>query len=422
MLGALEPRVVKRIRAVSSLGTFLDGYNLTIIAVALIPLSQAQRLSTGVTGLLASAMLLGSVAGGLMAGFLADRWGRRTLLIGDLVVFIIFSFISALVTHYSWLVVARFIVGLAVGADYAISPTYLAECAPKESRGYQLGYLWVAWSVGAVASYGIGAALVAILPVSLSWRVLFALAIIPAMVGLFMRTQLPESPTWHANMSRKSPATRSLSWRGSGLGRAWALALLPWFFMDLATYGLGLLLPDLLRSGGLATNTGAILGTGLAALCGGLGSLWAMFRLDRMGRIRLQAWGFGLAAIVSGILAILLWEHIGAAGVLVLGLMVANFVNGVGPGVTAGMIPAEVFPTSIRASAQGVATAFSRVGAVVGVFALSFSEAQGGFGSVLMVTAVACFLGMLCTWVFRVEPNQRSLSDDDEAAPSPSIV
>lgn len=417
----LEPKVVKRIRAVSSLGTFLDGYNLTIIAVALLPLAQAQRLSTGVMSFLASAMLLGSIAGGLTAGLLADRWGRRTLLISDLVVFIIFSLLSALVSHYLWLIVARFVVGLAVGADYAISPTYLAECAPKETRGYQLGFLWVAWSVGAVASYGIGAALVAALPVSVSWRVLFALAIVPALVGLFMRTRLPESPTWRAQMAGTSSA-RPVRVKRAGLARAWALALLPWFFMDLATYGLGLLLPDLLRSSGLTSNSGAILGTGLAALFGGLGSLWAMFRLDRLGRIRLQIWGFGLAALVSGILALLLWDQVRIVSLLIIGLMVANFVNGVGPGVTAGMIPAEVFPTSIRASAQGVATAFSRVGAVVGVFALSYVDGQGGFGAVLAVTGVACFLGMLCTWLFRVEPNQRSLAGDDAVSPSAPVA
>jgi putative MFS transporter len=404
--------LLKRIRTVSSLGILLDGYNLSVIAVALVPLTVQFRLGAAATGLLASAMLLGSIAGGLTAGILADRFGRKTLLVWDLIIFMIFSLVSALLFSYILLVLARFVVGLAIGADYAISPTYLAEFAPRKTRGYQLGYVWLAWSVGAVLSFGLGAGIVGWLPSQLSWRILFALALIPAAIGLLMRRRLPESPHWLEYCAKnKTDLPSKVSSRVTGLGRAWRLSLVPWFLMDFSTYGLGLLLPLLLKSDGLTSSTGAILGTGLAALFGGLGSVWAMFRLDRTGRIILQVRGFLWSGIGLWILAIMLWVDFKVFAVLLAGLMVVNLLNGTGPGTTCGIIPAEVFPTPMRATALGVSTAVSRVGAIVGVFLLGFIEVRFGLGAVLATTGVAAVLGAVLSWVWRIEPNQSALPD-----------
>lgn len=407
-----DVRLLKRIRTVSSLGILLDGYNLSVIAVALVPLTVQFRLGAAATGLLASAMLLGSIAGGLTAGILADRFGRKTLLVWDLIIFMIFSIVSAFLFSYIWLVLARFIVGLAVGADYAISPTYLAEFAPRKTRGYQLGYVWLAWSVGAVLSFGLGAAIVGWLPPHLSWRILFALALIPAAIGLFMRRQLPESPHWlKYGTKKKADHPTKVSSRVTGLGRAWRLSLVPWFLMDFSTYGLGLLLPLLLKSNGLTSSTGAILGTGMAALFGGLGSVWAMFQLDRKGRIILQVNGFLWSGIGLWSLAILLWLDFKVFAVLLAGLMIVNLLNGTGPGTTCGIIPAEVFPTPMRATALGVSTAVSRVGAIAGVFVLGFMEVRFGLGGVLATAGVAALLGSILSWVWRIEPNQSALPD-----------
>lgn len=409
-MNVASDQILQRVRVVSSLGVLLDGYNLTIIAVALIPLAAVFHLNAGSLGLLASSMLLGSVVGGISAGVLADRWGRRTLLIADLVVFLVFSLVSAMVDQYLWLVVCRFVVGIAVGADYAISPTYLAEFSPPQTRGFNMGSMWVAWSVGAVLSFGVGAVVVQGFSPDLSWRLLFALGMVPALIGLLMRTRLPESPRWLNRATGTQKRPRSMQWT-PGLGRAWALVLGPWFFFDFSSYGLGLLLPLLLTSHGYASHATAIWTTGLAALVGGLGSLWAAFRIDRRGRTFWQMRGFLLSTGGLWVLAGFLQWRTHAVMVVVGGLMVVNFFMGMGPGLTAGMLPAEIFPTSMRATAQGVATAFSRIGAVVGVFVLGFFETHGGFAGVLAITGVASLLGWLITWAFRIEPNQAPLPD-----------
>ncbi|MCL4493971.1 MAG: MFS transporter [Firmicutes bacterium] len=397
-----------RIRLVSGLGILLDGYNLSIIAVTLIPLTRQFHLAAGAMGLLASATLAGSILGGMSAGVLADRYGRKTLLIWDLVIFILFSAISSLAVSYLWVVLARFVVGLAVGADYAISPTYVAEFALPESRGFHMGYIWLAWSVGAVGSFGLGALVVDSVAPGLSWRLLFALAVIPAAVGLIMRHQLPESPRWlQLRLNREKPASRSSR---SPL-RLWILAMVPWFLLDFTSYGLGLLLPLLLKSNNLTSTTGSILGTGLAALFGGLGTWWAMPRLDRLGRIRIQMRGFFLSGLVLFVLAVSLWLHVRFFLGLLAGLMVANFFSGSGPGTTCGIIPAEIFPTPQRATALGAATAFSRIGAIAGVFVLGFAEVHFHFGGVLAIAGLASVLGAVVTWYWRIEPNQTALPD-----------
>ena len=226
-------------------------------------------------------------------------------------------------------------------------------------------------------------------------------------------TQVFTMPYWLAHRQTVRPRRPKVK---SGSARTWALALLPWFFMDLATYGLGLLLPVLLKSNGFSSSSGAILGTGLAALFGGLGSLWALFRLDRVGRMRLQIWGFLLGGVGLLLLAALIGSGVRLFLVLISGIMVVNFLYGVGPGLTAGIVPAEIFPTTWRATGQGSATAFSRIGAVVGVFALGYFEGHGGFPAVLVATGVVSFLGVLSTWLFRIEPNQKPLPDMADSA------
>jgi putative MFS transporter len=359
---------------------------------------------------LASSMLLGSIAGGLAAGILADRLGRKRLLIWDLVIFMIFSLVSASLSSYLWLIVIRFVVGLAVGADYAISPTYLAEFAPTKHRGFEMGYIWLAWSVGAVAAFGIGAILVSWLPAGISWRLLFALAIIPAAIGLVMRQKLPESPHW-LKYGRGGTASRDVPVSAPPAAKLWLLATIPWFLMDFSTYGIGLLLPLFLKSGGFSTTSGAILGTGLAALFGGLGSVWAMLRLDRAGRIYMQVRGFLLSGAGLCLLAVALWLHYRSFALILGGLMVVNLLNGSGPGTTCGIIPAEIFPTPLRATALGVSTAVSRIGAIAGVFVLGFVEVRFGLGGVLAVAGLASLAGAWMTWSWRYESNQKPLPD-----------
>ncbi|MHB1611810.1 MAG: hypothetical protein ACYCT0_08995, partial [Sulfobacillus sp.] len=111
------------------------------------------------------------------------------------------------------------------------------------------------------------------------------------------------------------------------------------------------------------------------------------------------------------VLAVMLWINFRVFAVLLGGLMVVNLLNGTGPGTTCGIIPAEIFPTPIRATALGVSTAFSRIGAIAGVFLLGFIEVRYGLGAVLAVAGAASLVGSLVSWLWRIESNQSSLPD-----------
>lgn len=135
----------RRILWASGLGIFLDGYDLSIMAVALILLKQQWHLTPSELGALGTAALVGALVGGLFGGPIADRWGRKTIYLIDIAAF----FFAALLSGFAWdavsLVVLRFFLGLGVGADYPLSSTYMAEFLPKKSRGAAMTWIFGLW-------------------------------------------------------------------------------------------------------------------------------------------------------------------------------------------------------------------------------------------------------------------------------------
>ncbi|MGC9190089.1 MAG: MFS transporter, partial [Conexivisphaera sp.] len=121
------------------LGTFLDGYDLLNISVALPLLSKFMHLSPALSGLLGTATYLGGIAGGLAFGLLSDLRGRRNALLADLAFFLIASLLSAFVESPLQLLVLRVLIGFGIGADIASGPALLSEVSPSSSRGLLMG-------------------------------------------------------------------------------------------------------------------------------------------------------------------------------------------------------------------------------------------------------------------------------------------
>jgi putative MFS transporter len=207
------------------------------------------------------------------------------------------------------------------------------------------------------------------------------------------------------------------------------LVSLPWFLMDVATYGVGLFTPVILgairssskTTGPLATEFADAQGSGaidLFLLFGFLVGLWAV---PRFGRIHMQVIGF--AGMTLGML-ILVAPELAADGaaahvwLVFAGFILFNLAMNAGPNATTFALAPELFPTSIRASAGGFAAAAAKVGATLGIFVLPQVKAHGGVAAVLVMMAIVSGLGAAVTAILAREvgeiPEGRSI-DEAEA-------
>ena len=129
-----------KITTLSSAGSFLDGFDISIISVAILTIAHLYSLTTTEETLLLGSTLLGMVFGGLSIGYLTDIKGRRFVFLWDMVIFILFTFLTAISLNYTQLLIFRLLLGVAIGADYAITPTIIAEFAPAKHRGKLLSF------------------------------------------------------------------------------------------------------------------------------------------------------------------------------------------------------------------------------------------------------------------------------------------
>ena len=159
---------------------------------------------------------LGAAAGALLAGPLTDRFGRKALLILDALIYAIGALLSAFTWHVSVLLFARTLIGLAIGADSAIATAYIAEYAPRNRRG-SLAMLqqWMI-TVGILFAYLVALLILKVWPGSSGsdWRWFFGLGAIPAVLGLILRFEMPESPRWLLRHGRYDEVRKAMATLG----------------------------------------------------------------------------------------------------------------------------------------------------------------------------------------------------------------
>jgi sugar porter (SP) family MFS transporter len=181
----------------ATLGGFLFGYDTSNIGSALnfVP----YNLHGLAQGYLVSGASLGAAAGAIVAGPTADRFGRKKLLIVDAGIYAAGAILSAVTPDAAVLLFARTLIGLAIGADSAIATAYIAEYAPKDRRGsLTMLQQWMI-TVGILIAYIVALVIFSAFPgsaASSGWRLVLGLGAVPALIGLALRTQMPESPRW----------------------------------------------------------------------------------------------------------------------------------------------------------------------------------------------------------------------------------
>ncbi|MDI3409488.1 MFS transporter [Streptomyces cavernicola] len=416
-------------------GPFLDGYLLSIIGVSLVGMTNELSLSTGEVSLIGAAALVGIFVGGLFFGAVTDRLGREAMYTIDLAVLVGASVLSVFVTDSWQVVILRFVLGVAIGADYPIATSLLAEWVPNKHRGRLLGVLILAWYIGAAAAYVIGFVLAEIGGPD-AWRWMVASSAVLCAVVLLMRLGTPESPLWLVNKGRTAEAQDAIK---SALGRTVPIEELlaasaaeqsvvqsrvrdlfkgvylrrtlfcGLFYMCQITPMFALLTfgPTILGSFGLGEGNTSHLGSALISIVFVLGCLPALRMVDRIGRRPVIVWSFALMAVP---LAVLGGGSSVPVAVVILCFCTYALFSG-GPTVLEWTYPNELFPTGIRATAGGVATSISRVGAAAGTYLLPISISRLGIGATMLIGAAITLGGWLVSLLWAEETRGRTLAE-----------
>lgn len=410
--------VLWKITAFSSGGPFLEGYVLGIIGVALSLLGTDIELSNQMSGLLGIAALVGLFLGASVGGWLTDIIGRHKMFVIDLIVIAILSVLCAFVTSPIQLVILRFLIGIAIGADYPIATSMIAEFSPRRYRAMSMGIIAAAWYLGANV-----AALAGYLMYTMDhgWRWMLASSAIPCLLILIGRWDIPESPRWLAAKGRHEEAAQvvqklfgenvrmpaaetaektsfSKIFQGTYLRRVifvaviWLCQAIPMF--ALYTYG-----PKIVGSIGLGEGRNALLGELLIGTFFMIGTIPAMYIAERSGRRPLIIWSFLGMTVALGIIGIL---PQGSMIAISLCFIAYALLSG-GPGNLEWLYPNELFPTSIRASAMGVAMAISRIGTVYSIFVLPSFIDDYGVETAMIAGAVISAVGFAVSYFWAPE-------------------
>jgi len=399
----------------AAIGLLAGSYDVTAISVVLVHLRHLWHLTAGQTADLTAAPLVGSVVGSIVAGILADRFGRRVLLLTDFATFVVAAALAALASGYGTLLIWRAVMGLGIGADFAVVFPYLVETVAPARRGATMALvLWIS-DVGQVVAYGIGGLLVGVGPNGFRWVLVIGAAL--GAVALLSRRVLPETEPW---LKRRLSSARLIMRRAlrlDALKNAGSAAVL-WFLHQVTGQGLTLFLPliiALLWSESASQSGYTSILVKLLSLAGGAATI---FVIDRWGRRPLQWVGFlgrGLGLLVLGLL-VLANSHapFWVAGGL---LSVALAFGAMGPDKTTVIATAERFGTNMRASGQGEAEMVGRLGGVCGVLLFGALNGPHGLGWSLLAFAGVALAGAALTVLTLPETRPRpGLLEPDQVA------
>lgn len=177
-------------------GGILFGYDIGVMTGALPFLREDWGIDSGfIIGLITSSVMLGAIFGGILAGRLSDKLGRRKMILISALIFVLGSVLSGIAPYHGnyFLIISRVILGLAVGAASALVPAYMSEMAPAKFRGQLSGLNQTMIVSGMLLSYIVDF-LLRDLPIELGWRLMLGIAAVPALILFLGVLRLPESP------------------------------------------------------------------------------------------------------------------------------------------------------------------------------------------------------------------------------------
>ena len=439
---AAEPRSVNSFTIMATvtaaMGGFLFGYDTGVISGALLFLRSSFALSTEMQGVVTSAVLAGACLAAGFGGWLADRFGRRLVMLNLALLFIVGALVSAFAGSVDALLAGRFLIGICIGIVSFVAPLYIAEIAPPRHRGKLVSLNQLAITIGILVSYIVDTAYAA----EGSWRWMLGLGAVPGILLAIGMSYLPESPRWLLKSGRETEAASVLKRvRGSAdviaeiadikadleLERntiGW-LQLLGPIFRRPMLLGVGLAIfqqitgintviyyaPTIFQSAGFKSATAAILATAGVGVINVAFTIFALRIVDGAGRrallligtsgmaisLLVLAGGFAFGSALPGFQ----WLAIGS-----LMAYVAFFAIGLGP--VFWLLISEIFPLIMRGRAMGVAT-IANWGFNL-LVALTFLQLLRSFGPAATFTLYALLSVGSWFFAYRLVPETKGLS------------
>ncbi len=376
----------------------------------------------------------------MLAGILGDRIGRKKVMLIALAVYAVFSIVAALSPSYGVFLGARVFAGIGTGAESAIIAPYLSEFVPAKRRGWFVGALAGFFSFGFLAAAVIGRFVV---PSSDDgWRWAQVISAVPIVLVLWWRRGLSESPRWLAAQGRVAEADQVVTGMEEAVVRQTGQALPPvpathdadeatpsvrvldalrylwsarmrrrtsvtwliWFVITFSYYGFFSWIPTLLVGKGITVTKSFTFSIIIyaAQIPGYFSAAWVSERIDRKNTIAVYLTGSALSA---------LWlsQSSSPPQILLAGAVLSFFLNGTYAGVYA--YTPEVFPTFIRSTGTGLASAFGRIGSIIAPLIIGITATSWGFVGVFGLTTAILAIGVVMTLIFAVSTKGRALED-----------
>lgn len=395
----------RRALLAASLGWLLDAFDVMLYALVLASLMSDLGMDRATGGLLGSTTLAASAAGGILFGVIADRWGRTRALSLSILIYSVFTAACGFARNVTELAIFRIFLGIGFGGEWASGAALVSETWPPEHRGKALGLMQSCWAIG----YAAAAIVTALVLPRFGWRAVFFVGVLPALFTLWIRRRVSEPEVWRRARVETSAARRS---RGDALGGGLLRLTVILTLMNAATmfawWGLNLWIPAYLSlpvaEGGMGLST-AVMSVLIVAMQVGMwfGYVTFGFVSDRVGRKPSY-----VTYLVAAAALVLVYSVVRSPiALLFLGPFVAFFGTGYFSGF--GAVTAELYPTPIRATAQGFTYNIGRLASAVAPFVVGAMAQERGFGVAFMLTSVA-FLIAAGLWAFIPETRARQLA------------
>lgn len=428
----------KRLLLMGGLGYMFDAMDAAVLAFILPVLRTAWGLSSVQIGLLGSSTYIGFLFGALLAGTLGDLFGRRAVMISALAFYCAASLVSATVNDWPSFFATRIVAGMGTGAESAIIAPYLAEFVARRFRGSFTGALAGFFSFGFIAAALLGYFIVP--AQDNGWRIVLVITAMPVVMLLWWRRALPESPRWLESRGRqkeaeaildkieasfardghvlprpvvevtapaRKPGTLLTNFVALLAGRQARITIMTWIMwlsITFSYYSFFVWIPGLLVQNGMSITKS--FSYSLAIFCaqtpGYFSAAWFNERIGRQGTIATYM-------LLGGVSALGLAFAQSDRAIVLAGICLSFFMNGTYAGVYA--YTAEIFPTAVRTTGAGLASAIGRIGAIISPILVGYLYPNFGFAGVFGVTTSVLLLGAAAVVLMGIPTQGRSLED-----------